>query len=277
MERILVLIDASGTKRATMEFSCYLANLTRSRLTGLLFRAKEIGDEGYTNFQQPGTAAETKQQTRPDSTNQGIDEYKVAFKSYCDNHQVMPAPEFIEVNSMEDVCINSRYADLMIIGSDASFTNEPENVPSALALDILKNAECPVFIAPLACRPISEIIFAFDGSESSVYAIKQFAHLFPQFDELPVTLLEVSDEAPTPSENLHLSAKRYLQSHYKTIKYQVLIGRAENELFSYFLEKKNVIVVMGSFGRTIISSLFHRSPAPLLLKTTGLPVFISHK
>jgi hypothetical protein len=46
--------------------------------------------------------------------------------------------------------------------------------------------------------------------------------------------------------------------------------------YRYLLEKKNVLVVTGAFGRSTLSDLFKHSTAELLVKTIDLPVFISH-
>jgi hypothetical protein len=69
----------------------------------------------------------------------------------------------------------------------------------------------------------------------------------------------------------------YLKLHYSSIGYRVLHGKPEDELFSYFLEKKNTFLVLGAFGRSPVSSVIHRSAASLLLKTTTLPLFITHR
>jgi nucleotide-binding universal stress UspA family protein len=141
---------------------------------------------------------------------------------------------------------------------------------------ILRNAECPVIVSPLNSDHIEEVVFAYDGSPSSVYAIKQFTHLFPQFEDKRLLFLEVNKDDST---EIMYKGKitDYLKMHYSSVGFHILHGDAANELLEYFVNKKNVIIVIGAFGRNAISSFFNRSTAHLLLEATGLPMFITHK
>lgn len=275
MERILVLVNDSGPNKATMEFACYLANLTHSKLTGL-FTDAEPKDYLHTSHVCGSNKEAVLDTTAFADKRKHMDEAKLSFQRFCNNHQLNLKPDALEVKSTEDLYLQTRFADLLIITADAEVISENGDVPSELAITVLKNAECPVFIAPLTFKEMSEVVFAYDGSPSSVFAIKQFTYLFPQLSDLPVTFLEINKDY---SDEIHFkeSITEYLASHYKYVNQLVLKGRPEDELFSYFLEKKEVIVVMGSFGRKLFSSIFHRSTATLLLKTTSLPVFISHQ
>ncbi|MBL7696894.1 MAG: universal stress protein [Chitinophagaceae bacterium] len=275
MERILVLVNGSGPERATMEFACYIANLTHSRLIGLFLDAEPKNQTRASNIR--GSKKEAVVNTvKLADRRKHLDDSKLSFQMFCDNHQLNCKPDVIELTNPEEIYLQSRFADLMIITADAEVVSEDEDIPSELATTVLKNAECPVFIAPLTFKEMNEIVFTYDGSPSSVFAIKQFTHLFPNLSELPVTFLEVNKDG-SGDIRYKESITEYLADHYKYVNEMVLRGRPENELFSYFLEKKEVIVVMGSFGRMLISSIFHRSTATLLLKTTSLPVFISHQ
>jgi nucleotide-binding universal stress UspA family protein len=275
MERILVLVHDSGPHRATMEFACYLANLTRSKLTGLIM---------HPEFAQPSlilngchSHREVNIEKFPDPSRlKHLADVKLSFENFCYNHQVACKPETIDVKSKEDIYLQTRFADLLIITADVEVVSEEEHLPSEFSTDILKHAECPVFIAPLTCKNISKIVFTYDGSASSVFAIRQFTHLFPQLSDLPVTFLEVNRQY-TEEVNHKQSVLEYLNSHYKYIDKLILKGNPEDELFSYFLDKKDMVVIMGAFGRKFFSSIFHRSTATLLLQTTSLPIFISHQ
>jgi nucleotide-binding universal stress UspA family protein len=130
-------------------------------------------------------------------------------------------------------------------------------------------------VAPESYDWINEIVFAFDGSRSSVFAMKQFTYMFPEFRDRKVLILEVCEgEEHILSDKEKLTA--WLQNYYTEISYLVLYGRPKDELFGYLLEKEKMLVVMGAFGRSMISSLFSKSNAELLLKAVNLPFFIAH-
>jgi nucleotide-binding universal stress UspA family protein len=252
MERILVLIDPSGLERETMEFACHIANLTESKLTGLFYNPQKRHEAFH------------------------MSEIKTAFKSYCDNHQTLHKPDAIEVSRLEDVYLQSRFADLLILTPDYGAKPDESVLASENILNVLKHSECAVFVAPLTAKQPSEIVFTYDGSPSSVFAIKQFTQLFPELKDLTVTLLEVNSNDSVDVDSRQ-NIDEYLRTHYRYVNQLVLKGQPEDELFSFLLDKKQMYIVMGAFGKHFMHSVLHRSTATLLLKTTALPVFISHK
>ena len=99
--------------------------------------------------------------------------------------------------------------------------------------------------------------------------------MFPELNNRKVLVLEVcegEDHVVTAKEKL----SAWLHNNYTDINYLVLHGKPKDELFGYLLEKENMLVVMGSFGRPMLSSLFSKSNAELLLKVVNLPFFIIH-
>ena len=62
MERILVLVDSTGLQRETLEFACYIANLTKSKVTGLIFNPdqqkelQKVGTRHRATSESRGTA-----------------------------------------------------------------------------------------------------------------------------------------------------------------------------------------------------------------------------
>jgi nucleotide-binding universal stress UspA family protein len=60
------------------------------------------------------------------------------------------------------------------------------------------------------------------------------------------------------------------------VNFKLLNGTPDDELLQYFLLRKNVFIVMGAYGRSLLSSFFKRSSADLVLRVMDLPVFIAH-
>jgi hypothetical protein len=83
-----------------------------------------------------------------------------------------------------ELLAESRYADLLIVDAQTSFERQYEGIPSDFARQILKESECPVVIAPQTFTEIDEIVFAYDCSASSMFAIKQFTHLIPRIQKI---------------------------------------------------------------------------------------------
>ena len=96
----------------------------------------------------------------------------------------IPAYELIE---------ESRYADMIVLDGATSFNKQFEGTPTNFIKDVLKSTECPVVIAPENFEAIDEIIFTYDGSASSVFAIKQFTYLFPQLHDKKINVVHIND------------------------------------------------------------------------------------
>src|SRR5215218_8134806 len=82
-----------------------------------------------------------------------------------------------------EIVKETRFADVLIISSEKFYQTFTENDLNAKLRDVLHGAECPVIVVPEQFQfPVKNILF-YDGSASSVYAIKQFAYLFPELCE----------------------------------------------------------------------------------------------
>jgi hypothetical protein len=178
-------------------------------------------------------------------------------------------------NAAYGILEESRFADLVIIQPTLSFEKRLEEAPTTLVKEMLANAECPVLVAPQNLTGIEEIVFAYDGSRSAVFAIKQFTYLFPELSDKKAIVLQVNKDDSLPVTEKEKLGK-WLRMHYSGIGFQVLKGKASEELYGHLLGKQNTIVVMGAFGRSWLSGLFKPATAGLLLKTINLPFFITH-
>lgn len=278
MKKILLAIDASHMNTEVIHFACNIARLTHSTLTGV-FLSNYVEDAFVVNmaFGMPYVenvvaghlpANSVLQQKQEDHIQQF--EKTCAVKGVrCQVYNInskFPATSIIE---------ESRFADLVILPPTISFEREPDDALTGFVKEVLAEAECPVIVAPLSLENIEQIIFAYDGSRSAVFAIKQFAYLFPELSDKKAIVLQVNKEEAMPVTEKEKLGK-LLRLHYSSIGFQVLKGKPSEELFSYLLDKENTIVVMGAFGRGWLSGLFKPATANLLLKTINLPFFITH-
>lgn len=166
----------------------------------------------------------------------------------------------------------TRFSDLLIIDQYLP-TIDSNTLPLKR---LLTKAECPVVIAPPHFREVNEIIFAYDGSRSSVFAIKQFTYLLPELGDLKATILHVADaEAAEVAEKEEII--ELLQFHYGQLGYRLIRGKIEEELCRYIQGVKSGMVVMGAFGRNQIPGYFRRSMAEPILEKLAIPLFIAHQ
>ncbi|QJB30430.1 hypothetical protein HF324_03335 [Chitinophaga oryzae] len=178
-------------------------------------------------------------------------------------------------NPVQEIVKESRFADLLLLSADTSFGSLPDSVPTRFVKETLATAECPVMVLPNSLSAIREIIFSYNGTFSSTYAIRTFTALFPECYSIPVKLLYVEEKnnPHIPYEDKIIS---YLSLHYDQVTTEVLKGDPARAFLAYLIRRNDCIVTYGAYGRSGMSRFFHRSDAENVLRTVDIPVFITH-
>jgi len=269
-------MDAMHVNTQTIEFSCYLARLTGSRLTGVFLEdlLSEPAFEAYQQVAQMQAGGITDTQAaaaKAEATDANIR----LFRQACESRGVVPNIHRDRGIPLNEVIKESRFADLVVVDAETSFTRERGPLPGKFVKDVLQESECPVIIAPYTFHAIDEVIFAYNGSASSVWAIKQFAYLFPELKQKKALIVDVKEKNDGAIEEQY-KMKEWLRQHYNHVEIKVLTGDASDELFGYLIDKKNAIVVIGAYGRGWLSRLLKPSQARIIVKTVNLPLFITH-
>ena len=273
MEKILLVLNAARPDMASINFACKIASMTHSRLTGVFVENmyfKYIPPGGIDNPAYFAAFDDTATVVHKADTEQSVR----IFTEACTKKGIKVEVYIDKGEPLEEIIFESRFADLLIIDPAINFYNREETMPSDFLRELMVAAECPVLLTSTVMTVPDEVIFCYDGSASSVYAIKQFTYLMPQFASGRALLLEVKK-----STELSDSDKRmmeWLRSHYADVDYLSLSGDVKDALFSFLFMKKKKVVVMGAYGRSILSNIFRRSNADLLIRTVDLPFFITH-
>jgi nucleotide-binding universal stress UspA family protein len=176
--------------------------------------------------------------------------------------------------SFDELIEQSRFSDLIVTQISISEFMMNEGRLSDFVKKMLAKAACPVLLMPDDHQKIEEVVFTYNGSDSSVYAIRQFTTLFEALHDAPVTILYVAEkdkEIPHRKEIIS-----YLSAHYSDFSFRVLEGRPESELMTELMYRKNAIVTFGAFGRNSLSRLLHTSDSEKVMEIADLPVFITH-
>jgi nucleotide-binding universal stress UspA family protein len=271
MRKILLALDAQKINHPAIDFACYLALLSKSSLTGVFLEntlSEEIREPVFvsTGGRAKLTAEEKKER---------VEENIKQFKETCENRGVHALIHRKRGVPAEEIIDESRFADLIVMDPETSFKNKIETTPSSFVKKILEEAECPILLNPFNFESVDEIVFTYNSGRSSMFAIRQFSYLFPELHRKKITVVEVNKQ-----NEIGIRAKpklsEWLKMYYSEVDFQLLSGDPGEELFKYFLEKKGLLLVMGAYGRGILSTMFKNSRADLLVKTANLPIFITH-
>ena len=161
-----------------------------------------------------------------------------------------------------------------LLGSETFYNNLGLGINDYL-MNALHDAECPVLLIPESFIFPQRNILAYDGSDSSIYAIKQFSYLFPELCDNP-TLLVYCEE-----ENEGIPEKDYVyelaSQHFSKLKIMKLGGDPKRSFRNWIGEQQNALLISGAFGRSPLSQLFRKSFVSDIVKEHRLPVFVAHK
>ncbi len=169
------------------------------------------------------------------------------------------------------------YADLLLLSYKVFYNHITKTPDTTLLYQVLKGSKCPVMILPENMGELDNLIFTYDGKESSVFAIRAFSSLFgPTTRDKIVSILTVMPNADEEIKNEKLLLN-LVKQHYKNVGIQLLEGKnISMEISNFARNVQNPVVVMGAYGRSYISNLLLPSVAKNILKKSILPMFIAH-
>ena len=256
------------------DFACYLAKLTHSRLTGVFLEGEADDGEGQTIWvEAPHAVGELRGGVIVEDP---VSRRVHQFRESCLAREVTAKVHRDRGVPVSEILLESRFSDLIVVDPETSFRRVEHEIPGRFIRDVLLAAECPVVVSPYQFERLDEVIFAYNGTSASVFAMKQFTYLFPEFKRKRAVVVDVRKGEETAIEEQY-KMKEWLLAHYQEVDFVLLKGDPSDELFGYLLERKNAIVVLGAYGRGILSRFLKPSHASLLLRTLNLPIFIAHR
>lgn len=167
----------------------------------------------------------------------------------------------------------SRYADLIIINSERFY---PENNKTESSLtNILEGSESSVLLIPEHGVFPDNIILAYDGSKSSVHALKQFAYLCPELCDKKTTLVYADKNEKHMLPNLQ-KIKEWATHHFSNLTFYKLEADPTKYFETWLMEVENPLLISGAYNRSALSRLFKKSFAENFIHEHKIPIFVSH-
>ena len=278
MRKILLPVGQQFPNTATLDFAGYIARLTKSGLTGI-FLEHEGPDEALLldqiNIQEPVDATSLTAVRPAAIKSLGSEQLIQLFEEACTSQEVVSHIHQDQGTPWHELMTECRYADLMIVDPSYYIHEDDGLSPTHDVKKLLHEAECPVIVAPPSFEDVEELIFTFDGTKSSVNAIRQFIHLFPEFAQKRVVVLGIVNV----HTDIILQRNRlmeWLGEYYQNLEFSVLEGDPENRLLEYLLLRPNTLVVMGGYGRGHLSRILQPSKSASVIRYLAAPVFIAH-
>ena len=264
MKKILVVFNGINAPWHILRFATNIAKINGSLVYGIFLLDREIKNPYPNDMELTETDVTRGSVSEEDAI---LESHNITmFENIC---KISGVNCLIEKNVfLEELIEQSSQADLVIVDTTPDFQEYSLN-------DILKDAHCPVCLVSINTPVVEKIILLYNASASSKFAIEKFNDLFPNWTHLPTTLLSIN-----PPEKLEKDdfLNNWLPQHFTQLNNVDLHGNEKKELVN-FLNKdaNNVLVVMGAFGRNVISRFFHHSLSNVILNETRVSLFTTHK
>lgn len=276
MKSLLAVIDGLGFEASQLDPIQYIARITKGKVTIALLEhipavfpplPPIVGDALYYNEEATNQHIRERQDRIRKNT-----EY---LRAACNERKLDIELYTYTENMLEELLHASRFADLLLVRHGLIVSSEPAASPSQFVRKLLINAQCPVLIMPTEMQVIKEVSFAYNGSYSSIYAIRSFLQLFLPLASRKVVVMYVKDSGmeSIPDE---LMLRKYLGLYSPKVEYRILKGDASKSIKVCLQYKKHSLVTFGAFGRSGLSRYFNESTAEDALDLMQTWVFVTH-
>jgi len=272
MNKILIAFDAANFSEGAFRFASQLNEVQPCLLTAVFLSSIDYSIFlGYPSGLQSGFVLEMA-----NADDKMIQASELKFKSLCEkNHIEYRIHEDVGSYSLMALRKESRFADLLILGSQSFYKTIDDKSPNYYLKDVLHDAECPVLLVPEQFEFPTHTILSYDGSDSSVMAIKMFSYIFPQLCKNDTLLVYANqDDEHIPDEKY---MEELLARHYNELTVHRLDIDPISDFNVWLNDKQQTLLVAGSFGRTGLSQILRKSFILQAIKGHKIPIFIAHK
>ncbi|MBC7933817.1 MAG: universal stress protein [Rhizobacter sp.] len=271
MKKILLILNESSIPQQVIKRAMDIAKQTNSLLEAIFLNDTNGIDFGYP-FPNDLYLLSDKVQgaTKKENSKKLLASLAREFKDECIEQNIEYKIEIDRVVSMENLLKLSCFADLII--ADSKSDSDEYDLK-----DLLADAHCPLLLVSKNAEPLEKIYVAYDGSASSMYALKMFSYIFPECKDFPLYLFQfgsqTNDRIPYIDE-----IKSWAGKHFTNIKFDLIAGDAKHDLAEHIrVGAEKAIIIMGSYSTSSIARLFIKSTSSYVIHQTNASLFITHQ
>jgi len=264
MKKIITVFDVQNTPWHVLSFAIKIAKEYGSPIDGIFLRPRS--DKQDFAYPFPNDMELTKDRLSDEFLARDntllVDDNINLFSYECENSGVKY--EIQKDISLDGLIDNCKSHDLVVTDTRADFLDQ-----------LLPRTSCPVCLTSGNELP-EKIVLMLDENSSSRNAIDELTEVLPHFASLPSTVVSINLTNEQKAANEPYIGQ--LGKKFSNLKVHKLQGNVEKELLGFLGdEEKNIMVVMGAFGRSGVSRFFRQSLAKVILEKTRLSLFIVHK
>ncbi len=253
MKKIILAFDGTHFSEGAFEFARQLNEINPVLITGVFLPQAEIA-----NLWSYADGAGGPYIPIIESNETDIVQKNVAhFKKLCEGNGIdyRVHEDFFDF-VLPELKKETSYADLLILGSEMFYKNMGTDSPNDYLRDALQDLKCPVLLVPEMFEFPENIILTYDGSEDSIYAIKQFAYVLNELTKKETTLVYVSEGTKDDFPN-KIQMEELVARHFSNLTLLKLDISPNNFFKDWLIKRKSSLVVSGSYGRSGLSQIFN--------------------
>ncbi|HEY0678488.1 MAG TPA: universal stress protein [Chitinophagaceae bacterium] len=272
MKKVLVVFEGTHFSSGAFNYAMHLNSLQPILLTGVF-----LPQVDYANLWSYGSGGSGPMFVPlMESVDSAIIQKNIeTFSNLCMTNNIdFRVHKDVMDFALPELKRETRFADLLIVGSETFYANLGSYEQNEYLKDAISQAECPIIVVPEKSDIPGSIVIAYDGSKSSVHAIKQFAYLFPELAKLPALLVYVSREHDDFPDSGNI--KELATRHYPDLTFLKLEMDPKKNFSTWLGEQEGAMLVAGAYGRSGFSQLFKSSFVSNVIDEHKLPVFIAH-
>lgn len=201
---------------------------------------------------------------------------KKRFEELCLKHHIeYRIHDDIQGSIIDGIKKESRYSDLLILSNELFYKNLGERTQKEYLNDTMHAAECPIIVVPESFSFPQSIVMAYDGTEESVYAIKQFSYLFPELTGLKTLVVYASDSGDEIPDMPYV--EEFAARHFSNLTFFKLEADAGKYFSTWLADHGNTLLVSGSHSRSALSEMLSKSFLEAVISEHRIPIFNAHK
>lgn len=272
MENILLALNTNAPEESAFEFACYLSEVTKAKITSVLLESLETED-GHIHETACASCMEKMNSGSVLKSNTANNIFS-DIRNKCTDKGFRFSHYHEDVVSVKEMIKDSRFADVIVIDGAKLFIQGCKNIALTFVKNVLKQSECPLIIAPSVIENIEEVVFLYDGTASSAFAIKQFTYLIPQFHNKRVNTVMVNI-AQDQSEESRYRFKEWLKEFYIDLHFEEVEEERMEKIYIDMFKKANQFLVSGIDNNKLLQFLKHKSDSERGV-TLQHPLFLAY-
>lgn len=271
---ILLQVDNRKSFDARMKFAANLAREHEAHLTGLYLMSNWTVP-AYVEGQIPVDVLEQQ------AKRAGLDakDAQRRFESHVKNQGLLTEWRIAEGNPLDQLVLNARYVDLVVVGQPEK--DVPEILELSYADRVALESGRPVLVVPsigVGQVGIDRVLIAWNGSRESVRAVNDALPLLKRAKEvfvLAVNLPKALQDSDVPGADISLHLSRHgVNAQAESINgADIAVG---DVLLSRCADKSANLIVTGAYGHSRFRELVLGGTTRHLLNHMTVPVLFSH-